>query len=418
MSEIDRRERFAEERPHYIKAARELHARLGRGFSQSEWNRHARDLLGATFPGGVSENAVSDRFGRWKTFLRCAGVPSWSESLRPGDRARTHVRALEADYERVYGFLHHPPTLADYRRYGRFSHDPLARRLGLFRGSSAEPEHLTAAVAAFDADPSSVAPYFARPFDGTGPRKSEVRALFFALLPIIPGRHYVDRVDRDGASIIAVTRQGAYRLDVEFGVRARGGDAPRALVCWDSTADECALSLKDYIARAREIGLDRLLDVLPARVFTSVLEPRPGPVPYFTRPPRNEVETIALSMTLLPHLGRIRVLSVEARDTEEPYFDIGLLIFLPEVRAWRRCRVEVKFDARRFNKSADEQDALVCWSGGGSAHRGLPVLSLERFLEEAPFPTGPTLLDALPALRAMLASNLRPLGGARRRSAT
>jgi ribosomal protein L13E len=36
----DRRERLAEEREPLVSAAQELHKRLGRGFSQSEWRRH------------------------------------------------------------------------------------------------------------------------------------------------------------------------------------------------------------------------------------------------------------------------------------------------------------------------------------------------------------------------------------------
>lgn len=418
----DRRERFAEERPLLVSAAKDLYARLGRGFSQGEWRREARGLLGEAFRSGVSENTIKDRFGSWSAFLKCAGVPSLSESLRAEDRAKVAIRAFEVDYERVAGFLHRPPTIADYRRFGRFSYDPLVRHLGLFNGSKKhDTERLTSGPPAFDGDPAEVAPYFARPFGTSGPRKAEVRALFFALLPFLPGRQYVDRVDAEGASVIAVTRQGAFRLEVEFGVRPRGreaarrgGDGSRVLVCWESSDDELTLSLREYIRLAREVGLYRLVDVLPKRAFASVHEPRTGPVPYFTHAPRNEAETIALFMTQLPHWGRVRLLGVEPRDPEEANFDFDLLIYLHELGAWRRCRVEAKLDAKRFDKAHSDQDLLVCWTEGGSAAGELPVLSLRRYLEEKPFPDGPTLLGYLPGMAARLSLDLPPPKSGRR----
>lgn len=421
-TESDRRERFAEERPLFVAAARALYERLGRGFSQSEWRRHARGLLGEEFCGGVTERAIAERFGRWPNFLRCAGVPSWGESVRSQERARSPVRAFETDFERVAGFLHRPPSRADYGRFGRYSHDPLVRHLDAFEeGGDVDRERSATDALSSATDPDLVAPYFARPFDASGPRKAEVRAAFFALLPFLPGRHYVDRVDADGASVIAVYRQGSYRLDVGFDVRGRSGDsgrttgaAPRVIVCWESSADAYALSLKDYAARGREVGLDRLIDVLPERAFARVETPRPGPVPYFTRPPRNEAETLALSLALLPHFGRIRVLAVEARGPEEANFDLDLAIYFPRERTWRRCRTEAKFDARRFDKASEDQDLLICWSSGTKSVGRLPVLSFELYLGAGGFPGGPGLLEYLPELVAALTSNAKPLVPGRR----
>jgi hypothetical protein len=417
----DRRERFAEERPLLVSAAKDLYARLGRGFSQGEWRREARALLGESFRSGVSENTIKDRFGSWSAFLKCAGVPSLSESLRAEDRAKVAIRAFEADYERVAGFLHRPPTVADYRRYGRFSYDPLVRHLGLFTGPKKhDTDRLTSGPPAFDGDPAELPPYFARPFGASGPRKAEVRALFFALLPFLPGRHYIDRVDADGAAIISVTRQGAFRFEVEFAVRSRGREASRrsaegsrVLVCWDPSDDELTLSLSEYVRLAREVGVYRLVDVLPQRAFARVHEPRTGSVPYLTHAPRNEAEVIALFMTLLPHWGRVRLLGVEPRDSEEANFDFDLLIYVHEIGVWRRCRVEAKLDAKKFDKAHDDQDLLVCWTEGGSAAGELPVLSLKRYLEEAPYPGGPTLLGCLPGLVARLSSSPPPKSGRR-----
>jgi hypothetical protein len=418
----DRRERFAEERPLLVNAARDLYARLGRGFSQGEWRREARVMLGESFRSGVSENTIKDRFGSWEAFLRCAGIPSWTESRRAEDRAKISIRAFEVDFERVAGLLHRPPTVTDYRRYGRFSYDPLARHLGLFNGQrKGVTDRLTSGSPAFDCDPAAVAPYFGRPFGASGPRKSEVRALFFALLPLLPGRHYVERVDADGAAIVTVTTQGAFRLEVEFGVRPRGRESKRravevsrVLVCWDPSDDELTLSLSAYVKLAREVGLYRLVDLLPPRAFAKVHEPRSGSVPYFTRDPRNEAETIALFLMLLPHWGRVRLLGVEQRDSDEPNFDFDLLIYFHDAGGWRRCRVEAKLDARRFDKANGDQDLLVCWAAGGGSAGGLPVLSLERYLKETPHPGGPTLLDYLPELAVRLASNVLPIKSGRR----
>lgn len=417
----DRRERFAEERPLLVSAAKDLYARLGRGFSQGEWRREARAMLGESFRSGVSENTIKDRFGSWSAFLKCAGVPSLGESLRAEDRAKVEIRAFEADYERVAGFLHRPPTVADYRRYGRFSHDPLVRHLGLFKGPKKhDTERLTCGPPAFEGDPDTVAPYFARPFSASGPRKAEVRALFFALLPFLPGRHYVDKVDGDGVTVITVTRQGAFRFDAEFSVRPRGreaarrgGEASRVLVCWDPSDDELTLSLGEYVALARDVGLHRLVDILPQRAFARVHEPRVGPVPHFTRAPRNEAEVVALFMMLLPHWGRVRLLGVESRDTEEPNFDFDLLVYVHEERVWRRCRVEAKLDAKKFDKAHGDQDLVVCWTAGAGVTGGLPVLSLKRYFEEASYPGGPTLLGYLPELVARLSANGSPRSGRR-----
>lgn len=418
----DRRERFAEERPLLVSAARDLYARLGRGFSQGEWRREARALLGESFRSGVSENTIKDRFGSWSAFLKCAGVPSLGESLRAEDRAKVAIRAFEVDYERVAGFLHRPPTVADYRRYGRFSYDPLVRHLGLFKGPrKSDTERLTSGPPAFDGDPAEVAPYFARAFGPSGPRKAELRVLFFLLLPFFPGRHYVERVDSDGAAVITVTRQGAFRFDVEFGVRPRSREGSRqnkegakVFVCWDSSDDELTLSLSNYIKLAREVGLYRLVDLLPQRAFARVHEPRAGTMPFLTQAPRNEIETVALFMMMLPHWGRVRVLGVEARDSDEANFDFDLMIYMHELGAWRRCRVEAKLDAKKFDKAQGDQDLLVCWGGGGNATGNLPVLSLKRYLELTPYPGGPTLLDYLPELPVRLSSNLTPLKSGRR----
>jgi len=420
--ESDRRERFAEERPLFISAAQALYQRLGRGFSQAEWRRHARELLGEEYRGGVTEKVIAERFGSWSNFLRCAGVPSWGESIRPEERARSPVRVFETDYERVVGFLHRLPSRAEYSRLGRHSHDPLVRHFGTFSGGhEGDRPQRAADVLPSDADPSILAPYFARAFEPSGPRKAEVRAAFLALLPFLPGHHYLDRVDADGATVIAVYQQGTFRLDVAFDVRGRSADAsrrtresPRALVCWESSTDESTLSLKDFIARGRDVGLDRLIDVLPKRAFAHVQAPRVGPVPFFTRPPRNEAETLALFLALLPHLGRIRMLAVEARDSDEANFDLDLVVYFPGERIWRRCRTEAKFDARRFDKAPDDQDFLVCWSAGGNTAGGLPVLSLKQYFEAGGFPGGPILLEYLPELRANLASNVKPLRPGRR----
>jgi len=184
-------------------------------------------------------------------------------------------------------------------------------------------------------------------------------------------------------------------------------------VCWDPSDDELTLSLGDYVRLAREVGLYRLVDVLAQRAFARVHEPRTGFVPYFTHPPRNEAEVIALFMTLLPHWGRVRLLGVEPRDSEEANFDFDLLIYVHEIGVWRRCRVEAKLDAKKFDKAHADQDLLVCWTEGGSAAGELPVLSLKRYLDETPFPGGPTLLGNLPNLAARLSSSPPPKAGRR-----
>ena len=417
----DRRERLAEEREPLVSAAQELHKRLGRGFSQSEWRRYAREILGASFRSGITENTIKDRFGDWSGFLKCAGVPSWSESRRAEDRATTSVRELEVDYERVAGFLHRQPTLGDYRRFGRFSHDPLVRHLGLFGGKKSEADRLRSGPPAFDGDTATVAPYFARPFGPAGPRKAEIKALFFALLPFIPGHHLVERVDGEGAVIVTVTKKGAFRFEVEFGQRPRGrevlrrvGEGTRVKVCWGRADGELALSLSEYVRLGREVGLYRFVDLLPARAFARVHEPRNGALPFFVHPPRNEAEVIALFMALLPVWGRVRLLGVEQRDTDESNFDFDLLIYVHEAGAWRRCRVEAKHDAKRFDKARSEQDLLVCWTARGEGLGDLPVLSLKRYFDEAQYPGGPILLAYLRDLADRLSANVTSLKSGRR----
>jgi hypothetical protein len=239
-------------------------------------------------------------------------------------------------------------------------------------------------------------------------------------LPFLPGRHYIDRVDADGAAIISVTRQGASRFEVEFAVRLRGREASRrstegsrVLVCWDPSDDELTLSLSEYVRLAREVGVYRLVDVLPQRAFASVHEPRAGSVPYLTHVPRNEAEVIALFMMLLPHWGRVRLVGVEPRDSEEANFDVDLLVYLHEIGAWRRSRVEMKLDSKRFDKAHSDQDLLVCWGAGGNAVRNLPVLTMKRYFEQTSHPGGPTLRGYLPELARRLSSNPPPKSGRR-----
>jgi len=91
-----------------------------------------------------------------------------------------------------------------------------------------------------------------------------------------------------------------------------------------------------------------------------------------------------------------------------------VLIYVHEAGGWQRCRVEAKLSAKRFDKASGDQDLLVCWTAGGGKTGGLPVLSLEHYLKETPYPGGPALLDYLPELAVRLASNVLPIKSGRR----
>lgn len=333
---------------------------------------------------------IEATFGGWPAFLNLEGLRTANGSERP--RADYSQYAIVARFELARAALGRVPKMKELVAFGPYSRPTWEKALGLC--TPAERATLRSPV-----EEDGGAPFLRR----APANDSELLALFSLVLGVYDEQVWIEAVTAPGEPIgmtlVTELSSGSHaRVRCAFsGSRELGSGVAR--IGFKETPD-VAVALERIVQEGRSCGFGLFEHVVDASAQVPLQWKRPersAPAGWI-RPPQNERETAVCFLRAATQWGRMRVHSVERREVE-PFVDLVVDLWDPEVVGWRRCRIEVKYRTSQWNKEEAYQDLVVAWKDDAAERLPVPVLALSDYFERFGKRDGPPLLQLLPDLR-------------------